>query len=218
MILLYLGFLVQLLSALIGIFKRKTIENKGLKFFPIFLLIQFFNVLASSLYVRVFHLGRNLWMYNLYMLFDMACFAYLFYHILEKQKFKKTIIYLLISFYAFYIVDKFFLQNNGEYLTYARSLMGFNLVVFSLLYFFNLFDFTKPEENLTSKADFWIVISIFFFYLTSTIVMSLTNYVSSFKFNEMIKFYNPDTMKYFALALYSFYIVGFLCHKPVKKL
>ena len=217
MILLFLAFTIELLSAITGFIKRSTIKNNGLKFFPIFLLIQFLNTLASSIYRRAFHLGSNHWMYNLFMLFDMACFAYFFYYILEKPKFKKTVIYLLITFYAFYIVDRFFLQNNGEYLTYARSLMGFNLIVFSLLYFFNLFDFTKPEENLTRKADFWIVIGIFFFYLTSTIILSVTNYMSSFKFTEIIKFYNPGTMKYLAMSLYSFYILGFLCHKPEKK-
>lgn len=217
MIVLYLAFAIELLSAITGFIKRSTIKNKGLKFFPIFLLIQFLNVLASSIYVRVFHLGSNQWMYNLFMLFDMACFGYLFYHILAKSEFKKTVIYLLIAFYAFYIVDRFFLQNNGEYLSYARSLMGFNLIVFSLLYFFNLFDFTKPEENLTRKADFWIVIGIFFFYLTSTIILSVTNYMSSFKFTEIVKFYNPGTMKYLAMSLYSFYILGFLCHKTEKK-
>ena len=217
MIVLYLAFAIELLSAITGFIKRSTIKNKGLKFFPIFLLIQFLNVLASSLYLRVFHLGNNQWMYNLFMLFDMACFAYLFYHLLEKTKFKKTVIYLLITFYAFYIVDRFFLQNNGEYLSYARSLMGFNLIVFSLLYFFNLFDFTKGEENLIRKADFWIVVGIFFFYLTSTIVLSITNSLTSFKYAEIIKFYNPATIKYLAMSLYSFYILGFLCHKQEKK-
>ena len=217
MILLYLGFTIELLSAITGFIKRSTIKNKGLKFFPIFLLIQFFNVLASSIYLRVFHLGSNQWMYNLFMLFDMACFAYFFYYILEKASFKKIVIYLSIAFYIFYIVDRFLLQNNGEYLSYGRSFLGFNLIVFSLLYFFNLFDFTKGEENLIRKADFWIVIGIFFFYLTSTIILSVTNYISSFKFTEIIKFYNPDTMKYLAMSLYSFYILGFLCHKQEKK-
>ena len=216
MILLFLAFTIELLSAITGFIKRSTIKNRGLKFFPIFLLIQFLNTLASSIYRRAFHLGSNHWMYNLFMLFDMACFAYFFYYILEKPKFKKTVIYLLITFYAFYIVDRFFLQNNGEYLSYARSLMGFNLIVFSLLYFFNLFDFTKPEENLTRKADFWIVVGIFFFYLTSTVILSVTNYMVSLG-PELSKYYSPNTMKYLTMFLYSFYIVGFLCHKQEKK-
>ncbi len=214
MFLVYLAFTIELLSALIGFIKRKTLNNKGIKFFPVFLFFQFLNQLASSLYNRIFHLGNNLWMYNIFMLFDMACFAYLFYHILEKQNFKKAVVILTTAFYAFYLIDRFILQVSGEYLSYSRSFMGFNLVVFSLLYFYNLFDFTKPEENLTHKVDFWIVIGIFFFYLTSTIILGITNYLSSIKFNELLKFYNPNTMKFLAMALYSFYIVGFLCHKP----
>ena len=216
MIVLYLVFIINFLSVVAGFNKRKSTKNRGLKFFPIFLLIQFLNALISSLYFRVFHLGNNQWMYNLFMLFDMACFAYFFYYILEKASFKKIVIYLSIAFYIFYIVDRFLLQNNGEYLSYGRSLMGFNLIVFSLLYFFNLFDFTKPEENLTRKADFWIVVGIFFFYLTSTVILSVTNYMVSLG-PELSKYYSPNTMKYLAMSLYSFYIVGFLCHKQEKK-
>lgn len=213
MFLLVFSFIVELSSSIIGLAKRKNLKNRGLEFFPIFLLVQFFNVLASSLYYRVFHLGANTWMYNLFMVFDMSCFAYLFYHLLEKPKFKKSVIYLTIAFYIFYIIDRFFLQNNGEYLSFSRSFMGFNMVVFSLMYFFNLFDFAKPEENLTRKADFWIVIGIFFFYLTSTIILSATNYMIALK-SDLLKYYHPDTMKFLAMALYGFYIVGFLCHKP----
>lgn len=214
MTLLYFVTALHFLSAIIGLVKRKIIENRGLKFFPIFLSVQAINLLVTS---RIFHFGANTWAYNLFMLFDMACFAYFFYHILEKITFKKTVIYLLVTFYVFYMIDRFILQNNGEYLSYVRSFMGFNLVVFSLLYFFNLFDFTKPEENLTSKADFWVVIGIFFFYLTSTVILSITNYMVSFG-KELIKYYKPDTMKYLAMTLYSFYILGFICHKPEKKL
>jgi hypothetical protein len=218
MILLYLTFIIEFISATAGFVKRKALKNRGLKFFPIFLMIQFFNILASTAYSRVFHLGANTWMYNIFMVFDITCFAFLFYHLLENKKYKKTVIILTTAFYVFYLIDKFHLQAEaGVYLSFSRSFMGFNLVVFSLLYFFNLFDFTKPEENLTRKADFWIVIGIFFFYLTSTVILSLTNYMVSLE-KELFKYYNPETMKYLAMSLYSFYILGFICHKPEKNL
>lgn len=210
MILLYITFLIELLSAIIGFAIRKTLVNRGLKFFPIFMLIQFFNVLASSIYLKLLGYSNNIWMYKLFMLFDLACFAYLFHQILENIKFKKIVIYLTIGFYIFYFIDRFFIQNNGEYLSFARSVIGFYLVVFSLMYFFNLFDFAKPEENLTQKVDFWIVIGIFFFYLTSVVLLRATNYMIALK-SDLLKYYNPYAMKFLAMSLY---IIGFLCNKP----
>jgi hypothetical protein len=209
MFLLYLVSVIDFLASIIGLIRRNSFKNKGLKFFPIFLLIQFLDQFLTS---RIFHFGANTWAYNIFMLFDMSCFAYLFYHLLEKSSFKKIVISLLIGFYVFYILDIFFLQNNGEYLSYVRSFMGFNLIVFSLLYFTKLFNSTKPDESLIRKAEFWIVIGVFFFYLTSTAILSITNYMVSLG-PELLKYYNTDTMKYLAMGLYSSYIIGFLCHK-----
>jgi hypothetical protein len=210
MTLFILTSLFDFLGGIIGLTKRKSIKNKGLRFFPIFLLIQFCNQFFTS---SIVHFGRNTHMYNIFMVFDMTCFAFLFYHLLEKENFKKVVVILTTVFYVFYLIDRFYLQADvGVYLSYSRSFLGFNLIVFSLLYFFNLFDFTKPEENLTRKADFWIVIGIFFFYLTSTIILSALNFI--IQNPETQKYYSPDTMKYLAITLYSFYIVGFLCHKP----
>jgi hypothetical protein len=213
MFLSYLTFAIEFIAILSGFLKLKSLNNKGLKFFPIFLLIQFFNMLLTS---RIVHFGANTGAYNIFMVFDTACISYLFYHLLEKANFKKVVIYMTIVFIIFYFINRFFIQNGGEYLSYSRSLMGFNLVVFSLLYFFNLFDFTKPEENLTRKADFWIVIGIFFFYLTSTVLLSALNYMVELK-SDLLKYYKPDTIKFLAMGLYSFYIVGFLCHKPQQQ-
>ncbi|OAQ37930.1 hypothetical protein A5893_16290 [Pedobacter psychrophilus] len=213
MFLSYLAFAINFIAVLSGFLRIKIIKNRGLKFFPVFLLIQFLNILFTS---KIFHFGNNLWVYNIFMVFDTICISFLFYQLLEKVNFKRTVIYMTILFIIFYFINRFFIQNNGEYLSYSRSLMGFNLVVFSLLYFYNLFDFTKPEENLIHKADFWIVIGIFFFYLTSTVLLSALNYMVELK-SELLKYYKTDTIKFLAMGLYSFYIVGYLCHKPQQQ-
>ncbi|WP_169303307.1 hypothetical protein [Pedobacter cryophilus] len=68
-------------------------------------------------------------------------------------------------------------------------------------------------EDISRKAQFWIVIGIFFFYLTSTVIMGSLNYLIAMD-SELYKYYNHSaTMKYLAMSLYSFYIIGFLCHK-----
>jgi hypothetical protein len=93
--------------------------------------------------------------------------------------------------------------------------MGANLVIFSLMYFFQLFNSDVPTQSLSNKADFWIVLGIFFFYLTSTVILGSLNYLVTMK-SELLNYYNPDTMKYLAMGLYSFYIIGFLCHKQER--
>lgn len=209
---LILPFFVELLSGLIGLFKRKHILNKGLRYFPIFLIIQFFNLLASSLYFRVFNLGSNHWMYNLFMVFDMLSFAYFFYYQFESKSYKKTTIWITILFAIFYIINLLFIQDFFNYFSNSRSLMGASLVILSLMYFFQFFNSDVPVQNVSNRAHFWIVIGIFFFYLTSTVILGSINYLVSMG-SELLKYYNPDTMKYLATILYGFYVVGFLCHK-----
>jgi hypothetical protein len=90
--------------------------------------------------------------------------------------------------------------------------MGANLVVLSLMYFFQLFNHADVVDDISRKAHFWIVIGIFFFYLTSTVILGSLNYLVAMG-SDLMKYYNPNTLKYLAMSLYSFYIIGFLCHK-----
>jgi hypothetical protein len=213
MFLLIFSFVIEFFSGLIGLLKRQHFLNKGLRYFPIFLIIQFFNILASSLYFRVFHLGPNHWMYNLFMVFDMLSFAYFFYHQFYSKSYKKSTIILTSLFITFYIINLLFIQDFFKYFSNSRSLMGVNLIILSLMYFFQFFNSDVPIQNISKKAHFWIVIGIFFFYLTSTVILGSINYLVSMGSN-LYKYYNPDTMKYLAASLYCFYIIGFLCHKP----
>jgi hypothetical protein len=216
MFLLVFSFVVEFFAAFTGLFRRKHLENKGLRFFPVFLFIQFLNILASSLYTRVFQLGFNLWMYNIFMVFDMLCFSYFFYYQFDSPKLKKVTVFISILFVVFYTINLLFIQDFFKYFSNSRSLMGGNLIVFSLLYFFQLFNNPKMVEDITRKAQFWIVIGIFFFYLTSTVIMGSLNYLITI-YAEISKYYNHSaTIKYLAMSLYSFYIIGFLCHKSEK--
>ena len=213
MFLLVFSFVVEFFAAFTGLIRRKHLDNKGLRYFPIFLFIQFLNILISSLYFRVFQLGSNIWMYNLFILFDMLSFSYFFYYQFDSSRLKKLTVWLSIAFVVFYIINLLFIQDFYKYFSNPRSLMGGNLIVFSLMYFFQLFNNPKMVEDISRKASFWIVIGIFFFYLTSTVIMGSLNYLITI-YTEISKYYNHSaTMKYLAMSLYSFYIIGFLCHK-----
>lgn len=216
MFLLVSSFVVEFLAALAGFFRRKNLENKGLRYFPIFLIIQFLNILASSLYFRVFNLGANHWMYNLFMVFDMLSFAYFFYYQFNSKAFKKITIGISAVFIVFYVINLLFIQDFFMYFSYPRSLMGANLVVFSLMYFFQLFNHAPVTDDISRKAHFWIVVGIFFFYLTSTVILGSLNYLVAMG-SDLLIYYDPNTLKYLAMSLYSFYIIGFLCHKAEQK-
>jgi hypothetical protein len=145
MLLLYLITGIDFLAALIGLIKRKSFKNRGLKFFPIFLLIQF---LDQTLTGRLFHFGANTHMYNLLMVFDTSCFAYLFYHLLEKPNFKRTVIYLTIAFNAFYLIDSFFLKIMVNILP-IQDLLWVLIWLFFPYYVFSIF-LILPNQKKTS--------------------------------------------------------------------
>ena len=113
----------------------------------------------------------------------------------------------------FYLANLLFLQDGAYLLTYSRTLMGILIVVYSLMYFHQLLVSDETSMgNPTRNATLWVVTALFFFYLCSTLTISLWNYLSLGN-NQHI---GPTMMRIFAFLLYGMYLVGFLLHRPAR--
>ncbi|WP_257957454.1 hypothetical protein [Parapedobacter tibetensis] len=98
-------------------------------------------------------------------------------------------------------------------MTYSRTMLGILVVTYSLLYFHEILTDDKNQKNPLRDATFWVVTALFFFYLCSTLTISLWNYLVINK-----AYFGNVLMKIYAFILYSMYIAGFLLHKNYLRL
>jgi len=199
-----------LFGAAIGFYSRKNLELPVLKLFPYFLLFQFAYQLAASLYSFVFtdH-ASNHFIFNLALPVNILYFGMLYHGIIRNQAKRKLIFVGTALNLIFFVINLLFIQEISFLMTYSRTAMSVSLIVYSLLYFHEIVTDDYIENiNPVRNASFWIITSIFFFYLSSTLTIIFWNY---FVVNN--EYVGSVMMRVFAFLLYSMYIAGMLLHR-----
>ncbi|MGK6352773.1 hypothetical protein [Parapedobacter sp. DT-150] len=202
---------LMLISALTGLYQRKNLGSWVLKFFPYFLLFQFFYQLAASLYSFVLtdH-ASNHFIFNWSLPINILCFGLLFYGIIKDTGKRKLILFGSLLNILFFFVNWGFIQGMSFLMTYSRTAMAVSLILYGLLYFHEIITSDDEYEiNPARNATFWIVTGIFFFYLSSTLTIIFWSY---FVVND--EYFGSVMLRIFAFVLYAMYIAGFLLHKP----
>lgn len=207
-------FILILAAAAVGFYRSKALQPAVLRFFPYFLLIQFGYQFVSTAYsfILTSHESNHI-IFNIFMIFNVVYFSLLFHSIVKSASKRRIIIVTTVANVLFYLANFLFLQGGGHLMTYSRTLMGVLIVVYCLMYFHQL---VASEEvslgNPTRDATFWIVTALFFFYLCSTLTISLWNYLSLGNDQHI----GPTMMRIFAFLLYGMYLAGFLMHRPSR--
>lgn len=208
-------FALILVAAGAGFYRQQSLSPQVVRFFPYFLIIQFGYQFFSVIYSFLITSNENNHLvFNLFMVFNIIYFGLFFHGIIESAA-KKLIIIIATSVnILFYAANLLFLQGALYLMTYSRTLMGVFVVLCCLMYFHQLIasEETNPV-NPTRNAIFWIVTALFFFYLCSTLTLSLWNYLSLGREWHI----GPSLMRFFVFLLYGMYLVGFLLHKPIKR-
>lgn len=200
-----------LLAALLWLYYRHRIRVPVLKLFPYFLLFQFFYQAAASLYSFVLtNHASNHFIFNLALPVNIIYFGALFHGVIRHPVKRKAVLFCTVLNLLFFLTDLLFLQEFSSLMTYPRTTMSVSLVVFALLYFHDIIR-SGREYNINPARDaaFWVVTSIFFFYLSSTLTIIFWNY---FVVNDV--FLGAVILRVFAFILYSMYIAGILLHRP----
>lgn len=203
-----------LLGAVIGFYKRSSLDIPILKLFPYFLLFQFLYQLFASLYSFVFtdH-ASNHFIFNVTLPINILYFGALFYGVVRHPMKRKVIVIGTVLNLLFFFIDLLFIQEISFLMTYPRTTMAVSLVVFALLYFHDVVKSDRQyETNPARNVIFWIVTGIFFFYLSSTLTIIFWSY---FVVNDV--YFGSVMLRVFAFILYSMYIAGILLHQPPRR-
>jgi|GEM_PF-925958 len=208
-------FVLILTAAAAGFFRVKSLQPAVLRFFPYFLLVQFGYQYFSIVYSFILTSNEsNHIVFNIFMIFNIVYFSLLFHGVITSRRKRAVIAATSVANVLFYAANFIFLQGGAYLMTYSRTLMGVLIVVYCLMYFHQLVASEETNvENPTRNATFWIITALFFFYLCSTLTISLWNYLS-FGDDQHI---GPTMMRVFAFLLYGMYLAGFLMHRPVRR-
>lgn len=204
-----------LLGAIIGFYRRSSLDLPVLKLFPYFLMFQFLYQLFASLYSFVFtdH-ASNHFIFNLAIPVNILYFGALFRGVVRHTTKRKVVVLGTILNLLFFFIDLLFIQHISFLMTYPRTTMAVSLVVFALLYFHEIVKSDRQyDTNPVRNAAFWIVTGIFFFYLSSTLTIIFWSY---FVVNNV--YFGSVMLRVFGFILYSMYIAGILLHKPRKEI
>lgn len=200
------------LIAAIYLAKDKSISWKLC--IPYLLLTVITEITARYLGV-VLHLNNG-WVYNILTFFEIAITHLMLYDFIRKLS-SNTKIFVPISASICYILFVFelFIFNTQGYFTLTTNVLGINLVILSLYYYYLLIQ--APEILVIKKhPQFWFVAGLLLFYFGGTIVNLFYG-----KFSFVV--FGTKTLRvliYHLLIaiLYSFWSYSFICRQQNRKL
>jgi hypothetical protein len=145
---------------------------------------------------------------------EFLLYSLFFYELTRKTSTKRFILVTITALVLFSIGNTLLLQpmavdNSNAYLAGAAL-----MVVFSLLYYYELYqkeDFSIPIIQL---PDFWIVTGIFFLYAGSFFVMGFIRIISAIEPETAPKLYIINL--FLNILLYAMIFYGIRCHTRVR--
>ena len=203
--------LICLVFALIFLLKDK---KRFWHITALYMLLVCATELCSRVTAVIYH-HHNIWIYNIYMLFEAAFISYGLYYFIKD--YVKILGWILSSFCIILLSNAIFLYNYGinTYNTFTVSLMSIFFVIYSLLYFYLLLK-DNNYVDLKNHPAFWWVGGVLIFYFGSTLC-------NLFEDVFRIKITPKTTLRsyifYFLNAfLYGSWVYSFICRARQRKL
>lgn len=209
--LFYLQFIVICISL---IFSLRLIKNKnvpkylnGFYWYPIVGFI----TLLSEVIIRTFsnEFKKYAWLINNLSIIYHFCFLTLF--IIGVLKNKNNHMYLYFIFFVFNVLIVVSLTSNNLYkaIPLAFSISNFGLVLFCVLYYFDLFN-NMPELDLKETPAFWIITGVFFCMGTFFPISAIVDYLKG-KVSILIIMSLNNVLFVCYIVMHLFFIKAYLC-------
>ncbi|WP_431294140.1 hypothetical protein [Pedobacter sp. P26] len=191
------------------------------KWFSVFLLATMVVEWLAVGWKLFFHQGpywdfpkSNLWIYNLYIIPEYLFYLVFFCKMLESQKIKKAMWPFGLLYFLFAVINVGFVQGLAKLNTYTIIFGGLITVVLSSAYF--LQELNRKNPQLVHKQPlFWIATGVLVFHSVSLPNFIFMNYLSRTNLPLAIALFN--ILLVLNILMYSFYLIAFLCHKPIPK-
>ena len=212
---LYIYFI--LFSLLVAVFRYPKLRSSGLIWFVPFLFITLAVELAGVYYKYVLN-KDNAWLYNAYLLLQVAFFSVLYYRFIQV----KTYRWIIRTGALLYFVGAAII-----YIFYD-SILGFNRLVFmsggllvtlfGVLFLFFYFSLDSSERETALTPLLFITMGIVIYFAVLSITLSLYQF-SRFHNLEIggVKLYN-FIPRLVSIVLYTLYAFSFFICRPRKQI
>ena len=165
--------LLLFLAGVIYFYRNKKPKSKDFIILSYYGLQFFLNYFANFMQDQ----GRNNhWVYHLNSLCTILLLL-LFYYIDILRSFKKYIIITFIFYLIFSILNLFFFQPINTFPSYSFALSSFLILFWELLHFKKILN-DLPVTKISDTKDFWIGVSILFYFGSSFFIFISYNYLS----------------------------------------
>lgn len=175
-------------------------------------LFLFYYILISPLfdlvgYPLALQKTNNLWVYNLYNMFQFNMLGFVFAHLMQNQSVKRVIPYIQLSLTLIMIVNFVWVQGFFAPNSYSRALSAIFILSCST---YTLYEFTQDiKTDSYLRSPLFLLCCGCLIYFSGTFFLFLLN-----NMNEASRFYNfPFYMLHqpLRMLLNTFYFVTFLC-------
>lgn len=207
--------IIELICLVIAFRYLGAVESRFWKSFRWFLLITvLFEITGFTLsYLHI----NNHGVYNLYLPIETLFKYYVLYR-LCRDYFKVQ--YWIMGFLAVFGILYLYQSIDSGFSQYsyiANSVMSVSMIIICCFYFYY---FLKKEEyvNIYQHAPFWIITSLFFFYLGSTACNLFFTYLASIYVKQHIPI-RFITFSLLNFIMYSCWSYSFICkYRQAKSL
>lgn len=183
-----------------------------LKIFPVLILV----VLVGEFIG--FHMGNkhqtNVFLYNIISILEFTFYFFCYYSIYRVALAKKTMLVVLLVYFACAVINIFFIQGKNIFHTYTYMLACLLIIAASIYYFLEMFRYPQTG-SITRDPGFWIISALLFYYSCVLPVFGIVNYISSISpsLNQIFGF----IIKLTNILLYSLFTLAFLCKLNIRK-
>jgi hypothetical protein len=209
--LFYLQFIVMCVSL---IFSLRLINNKnvpkyliGFYWYPVVGFITLFSEVLINTFFSEYK--KYAWLINNLSVIYHFCFLSLF--IIGVLNYKGNLKYLYFIFFVFFvlIIVSLFSNNLFKNIPLAFSISNFGLVLFCILYYFDLFN-NMPELDLKETPSFWIITGVLFCMGTYFPISATVDYLSG-KVSILIIMNLNNVLIVCYIIMHLFFIKAYLC-------
>jgi len=212
---LFASSFVVLFTAVYATIVRKQI-TKELRFFLWFVflsgMIQFVSLILW------FYSINNMPLLHIYVAVGFLFLALFYNSLLHGLIERRVMLFAIILFSVFTIVNSLFIQNIFTFNSYALTIECILIVILSIsTYIFSLEDLVKEKRQGLWKSISWINSGLFIYYTSSLIIFNFTHFFfSDLSFKIFSRDFNLQTWmlhSFFSTVMYSCFIIG-LWNRP----
>lgn len=155
----------------------------------------------------------NGWLYNLSIPIEYLFFTFIFCRMYSRIAYRFLTMWFLILF-SIFIVINIMVNGLAEFHTNVLQVGSFFMIVFSVLYFINLYQ-DAEMEIVWRQPMFWIAAGVFIFNMGEFAYDFLSDYLINHGLDRTTAIFRSINNN-LILVLYSFLIIGFLCNRSTQ--